>query len=113
VLAGVAALALAGCVRTPHVEVTKLTEGKFRLNLKTVNVVDAAQGQRQLMPEARKLCGEAPVHLGRYVFEASGDAESRRTPSEPRELVQEITCGAPAPAENRQAAAPAAPVTTP
>lgn len=87
---------LAGCQRPAEVSVAKLTDSSYRLTLKTYDAFNPSQGQRELTRKARSLCGDAPVVLGHFVFEGTGDAASRRPPEKPAVFVQDISCGAPA-----------------
>jgi hypothetical protein len=87
------------------IQVEKLDENSYRLTLKSFSSADVAAGQQELMPEARRVCGNKSVRLGRYEFRK---LEPVRPDAQRTQLLlrQDVHCGDVA---NAPAAAPAAP----
>jgi len=93
VVFGFALVIATGCLAqdAPAIKVQGLSSGSYRLTLSARGLSDPAQGQRLLLPTARRLCRAAAPQFGRYAFRSDqlvgGGARGARLT-----FVQDITC---------------------
>lgn len=78
----------------PDVEVRKLAEHSYELVLKTRRTKEVAQGQKELLPTAKRLCGALHVQLGGYQYSVSEPLLTGAAAGEPAVLLlkQQIRC---------------------
>lgn len=70
------------------VTVVRLTDGTYRLTLKTADLTDAVQGQKLLIPAALELCGVQNIAFGAQTISREGPLP---------QMVQDLRCEAASP----------------
>ena len=97
---GLAALLVLPAVADPVIEVTRQSDGSFRLTLEVDEAIGVGTGQQMLLPMAVRLCDELPLRFGTYEFKARHAVDGQRS-GDSFVLVQDIECGGAERAEDK------------